>query len=113
MPLTLLIIKYYKIMERTATFRANSTATVNTLKMQQGYKASDSVLEIIKNPDSGKFFFNLGTVRGAITSKLTPQELAATYAATPHLVCVSILDTEDGAIPVLHKRGDSNVVVSF
>ena len=100
-------------MATTATFRTNSTVSINTLKIQEGFKVSDSALEIVKNPKTGKFFFNLGTVRGAVTNKLTPQELAATYAATPHLVCVSILDTEDGSIPVLHKRGDNNVVANF
>lgn len=101
-------------MATTGTIRKDSTVTVNSLKMQQGFKASDSALEIIRNPKTGKLFFNLGTMRGSVTSKLTPQELAATYAATPHLVCVSILDTPEGeAIPVLHKRGEGNVVANF
>ena len=99
-------------MERTGTFKPNSTQTVDSLKIQQGYRASDSVLEIINNPKTGKNFFQLGKIRGAVTSKLSPIALADLYRTTPRLVCVSILDTPEGEIPVLHKRGESNNVLT-
>lgn len=100
-------------MERTGTFKPNSTQTVDSLKIQQGYKASDSILEIINNPKTGKKFFQLGNIRGAVTSKMTPSAIAELYHTTPRLVCVSILNTPEGEIPVLHKRGESNVLAAF
>lgn len=101
-------------MERTGTFKPNSTQTVDSLKMLQGFKASDSVLEIINNPQNGKKFFQLGKIVGAVTNKMTPTEIASLYRTTPTLVCVSILVTPEGTeIPVLHRRGDANVLASF
>ena len=102
------------IMEYTGTFKPNSTQTVDSLKSQQGFQASDAVLEIINNPQNGKKFFQLGKIRGAVTNKLTPAALVELYRTTPRLVCVSILVTSDGTeIPVLHKRGDTNVLAAF
>jgi len=100
-------------MATTATFKPNSTVTVDALKIQEGFSASEKALDIIQNPKTGKVFFQVGSVRGAVTSKLTPQQLAATYAENPRLVCVSVLSTADGDIPVLHKRGENNVMVTF
>ena len=101
-------------MEYTGTFKPNSTQTVDSLKSQQGFQASDAVLEIINNPQNGKKFFQLGKIRGAVTNKLTPAALVELYRTTPRLVCVSILVTSDGTeIPVLHKRGDTNVLAAF
>ena len=68
-----------------------STSTVNAVKMSQGFNAQDKALEIIKNPNTNKLFFRIGTLTGAISDKKTPQEYAAAYATKPQLVCVSIL----------------------
>ena len=90
-----------------------STSTVNAVKMAQGFKASDSALEIIKNPNTNKLFFRLGNLTGSISAKITPEHYAAAYATKPQLVCVSILHTADNVdVPILHLRGD-NAVVSF
>ena len=90
-----------------------STSTVNAVKMSQGFKASDSALEIIKNPNTNKLSFRVGNVTGSISAKKTPQEYASAYATKPQLVCISILHTADNVdVPILHLRGD-NAVISF
>lgn len=102
-------------MEITATFRPNSTKTVDELKIEQGYAVDSKVFEITKNPKKdNKPFFQLGNLTGAVSQKVTPQEFAELYKTQPRMVCVSILDLSDGSSRlVLHKRHAENVLVTF
>lgn len=102
-------------MEITATLRPNSTKTVDDLKIDQGYKVDANVLEITKNPKrDNKPFFQLGKLTGAVSTKVTPQELAELYKTQPRMVCISVLDLSDGSTRlVLHKRHAENVLVTF
>ena len=82
-----------------------SSLSFNNTYSVQDFKAfnHDNKIDVVKNPNTGKLFFQCGSIRGAVASEIDFHKE----------VKISEVEGNEGAFFLMHNVNTDNIVASF